>query len=99
MSASTSTTFGTTIGSALGKSAAYAVHGVALSAQATGRFGADVVAGSSAAYTAKAAELKARREAAIAAHRAQAQAVPVAVKRGKAVPVAVKRGKAVPVSA
>ena len=49
MSASTSATFGTTIGSAIGKGAAYAVHGVALSAQATGRFGADVVAGSSAA--------------------------------------------------
>ena len=93
MSASTSATFGTTIGSAIGKGAAYAVHGVALSAQATGRFGADAVAGSSAAYTAKAAELKARREAAIAAHRAyrahraQAQAVPVAVNRGEAVPV------------
>lgn len=87
MFASTSTTFGTTIGSAIGKGAAYAVHGVALSAQATGRFGADVVAGGSAAYTAKAAELKARREAAIAAHRARAQAVPITVERGKAVPV------------
>lgn len=87
MSASTSTTFGTTIGSAIGKGAAYIGHGAVLSVQATGRFGADVVAGSSAAYTAKAAELKARREAAIAAHRAQAQAVPVAVKRGKPVPV------------
>lgn len=87
MSASTSTTFGTTIGSAIGKGAAYAVHGVALSAQATGRFGDDVVAGISAAYTAKAAELKARREAAIAAHRAQAQAVPITVERGEPVPV------------
>lgn len=93
MSASTSTTFGTTIGSAIGKGAAYAVHGVALSAQATGRFGADVVAGSSAAYTAKAAELKARRDAARAAHEAKMAAAPVAV------PIAVKRGKAVPVSA
>lgn len=87
MSASTSTTFGTTIGSAIGKGAAYAVHGVALSVQATGRFGQDVAAGARAGYDVKSAELKARREAAIAAHRAQAQAVPITVERGEPVPV------------
>mgnify|MGYP001766146506 CR=1 FL=1 len=86
MSAS-STTFGTRVGAAIGNTAAYVGHGVAFSAQATGRFGADVAAGSAAAYTAKAAELKARREAAIAAHRAQAQVVPIAVERGEAVQV------------
>lgn len=54
--------FGTKVGTAIGKSAAYAVHGAVLAAQSTGRFGQDVVAGSREGYTTMSEELAARRE-------------------------------------
>ena len=56
---------GNTIGSSIGKSAAYIGHATIRSAQMTGQFGADVVSGTKEGYTSKAAELAARREAAI----------------------------------
>ena len=56
---------GITIGSSIGKSAAYIGHAAIRSAQMTGQFGADVVDGTRDGYTSKAAELAARREAAI----------------------------------
>ena len=87
-----STTFGTRVGAVIGNTAAYAGHGVALSVQATGRFGRDVAAGAGAQYTIKAAELKARRDAARAAHEARMTKAPVAVA------VVVERGEPVPVS-
>ena len=54
-------TVGATLGSLIGKSAAYGVHGVVRVAVGTGRFGADVVGGATAGYTSKAAELAAAR--------------------------------------
>ena len=68
-------TVGATIGSLIGKSAAYGVHGVVRVAVGTGRFGADVVAGASTGYTSKAAELAAAR-ARLAAARGNA---PIAI--------------------
>jgi hypothetical protein len=61
MSASTSTSIGLVIGKALGNTAAYAVHGAARAAAATGQFGADVAAGATAQYAVKSPELEARR--------------------------------------
>ena len=55
-------TLGSTIGRALGTSAAYAVHGAVSAAQYTGRFGQDVASGATEQYAAKSAELSARRE-------------------------------------
>ena len=55
-------TIGSTIGRALGTSAAYAVHGAVSAAQYTGRFGQDVAAGATEQYGVKSAELSARRE-------------------------------------
>lgn len=65
MSAST---FGRSIGAAIGKGAAYTAHGAIRAAQGTGRFGQDVVLGATEGYAEKAAELAAVR-AAIAAER------------------------------
>lgn len=64
------TSLGLTIGATIGKGAAYAVHGAIASAQATGRFGQDIVAGAQAGYADKAAELRAKRDAALAAFEA-----------------------------
>ena len=61
---STSTTFGRAIGAAIGMTAAYAGHTTISAACYTGRFGADIVGGATEGYTAKAAELRERREAA-----------------------------------
>lgn len=58
-------TIGNTIGSSIGKSAAYIGHAAIRSAQYTGQFGADLVEGTKDGYTSKAEELRARREAAI----------------------------------
>ena len=58
---------GCTVGKFIGNTAAYAVHGVAVSVNATGRFGAEVVASTGAQYTAKSSELAARRDAAVKA--------------------------------
>lgn len=58
-------TIGSSIGSAIGKSAAYVGHAAIRSAQYTGQFGADLVDGTREGYTSKAAELAARREAAL----------------------------------
>ena len=68
-------TVGATIGSLIGKSAAYGVHGVVRVAVGTGRFGADVVAGATVGYVDKAAELAAAR-ARLAAARGNA---PIAI--------------------
>ena len=68
-------TIGATIGSLVGKGAAYTVHGAVRVAVGTGRFGADVVAGASTGYTSKAAELAAAR-ARLAAARGNA---PIAI--------------------
>lgn len=54
-------TVGATIGSLIGKSAAYGVHGVVRVTVGTGRFGADVVAGATTGYADKAEELRAVR--------------------------------------
>lgn len=70
---------GTTIGAALGKGAAYAVHGAIASAQATGRFGQDVVAGAQEGYATKSVELARKRAEALAQYEAS-KAQPVAVK-------------------
>ena len=74
MSVSTNT-IGATLGSFVGKSAAYGVHGALRVAVGTGRFGADVVGGATAGYTSKAAELAAAR-ARLAAARGNA---PIAI--------------------
>lgn len=58
-------TIGTTIGSSIGKTVAYAGHAAIRSAQYTGQFGTDLVEGTKDGYTSKAAELAARREAAL----------------------------------
>lgn len=55
-------TLGSTIGRAIGNAAAYGVHGAISAAQYTGQFGKDVVAGATDAYSAKSAELLAKRE-------------------------------------
>lgn len=57
----TTTTFGAAIGSALGKSAAYAAHGAISAGRYTGQFGADLVAGTREGYATKSAELAERR--------------------------------------
>lgn len=64
MSTSTNTSFGITVGTALGKGAAYALHGAALAAQSAGQFGKDVAASASVAYAEKSAELAEQRKAA-----------------------------------
>lgn len=76
----TSTTIGKTIGSALGKGAAYTAHGAIRAAQGTGRFGQDVLAGAAEGYTEKAAELSAQRLA-IAAQRQAPVAIAVSKRR------------------
>lgn len=79
---------GTTLGNAIGATAAYTKHGAIKAAQATGQFGSDVLAGTKDGYTTKDAELAARRAAALEAYRAAAtQQAPVKVKRA-AKPVA-----------
>jgi hypothetical protein len=57
---------GSTVGKFIGNTAAYAVHGAAVAVNATGKFGADVVSSTGEQYTAKSAELQARREAVLA---------------------------------
>lgn len=57
----TNTTFGRSIGAAIGKSAAYVGHAAISGASYTGRFGADVLDGTKDGYSSKAAELAARR--------------------------------------
>lgn len=56
--------FASAIGSAIGKSAAYAGHGAIRAGQMTGQFGADLYNGVVDGYTSKAAELSAARAAA-----------------------------------
>ncbi len=68
-------TIGRSIGAAIGKGAAYTAHGAIRAAQGTGRFGQDVIAGTTEGYTSKAAELSAARER-IASSRSNA---PVAI--------------------
>lgn len=57
----TTSTIGKTIGAAIGKGAAYTAHGAIRAAQGTGRFGQDVMSGTTEGYTTKANELAARR--------------------------------------
>lgn len=68
------TSFGTTVGRALGNAAAYTVHGALSAAQYTGQFGKDVAAGATEQYAAKAEELKAARMAAFLKARAAQEA-------------------------
>ena len=70
MTTSNNTSFGITVGRALGNAAAYTVHGALSAAQHAGRFGQDVAAGATEQYATKAAELHAARVAAVLAHRA-----------------------------
>ena len=65
---STSTTIGLSIGKFIGNGAAFAVHGAARAASATGEFGKAVAAGATEQYAVKSTELAAHR----AALRAQA---------------------------
>lgn len=58
---------GSIVGKFIGNTAAYAVHGAAVAVNATGKFGADVVATTGEQYSAKSAELAARRDAAVTA--------------------------------
>lgn len=93
MSTSTNTSFGFTVGSALGKGAAYALHGVALAAQSTGQFGKDVAASASVAYAEKSAELAEQRKQALAKALAMREAglLPAATEVVPAKPVARQR--------
>lgn len=80
------TSFGLTIGRALGHSAAYAAHGAIRAGQMTGQFGKDVAAGAGAAYAEKSEQLRIQREEMLAALEAaeaagHIEAEPVAVKR------------------
>lgn len=70
----TNTSFGITVGRALGNAAAYTVHGALSAAQYTGQFGKDVAAGATAQYATKAEELKAARMAAFLKARAAREA-------------------------
>ena len=67
-------TVGTSVGSFIGSSAAYAAHAAVRGAEMTGRFGADVVAGTQAGYSVKSAELAARRAGAAQARLAALEA-------------------------
>ena len=67
------------IGAAIGKGAAYAVHGAIAGAQASGRFGQDVAAGAQEGYATKSVELARKRAEALAQYEAS-KAQPVAVK-------------------
>jgi len=75
----TKQSIGITIGAAIGKSAAYAVHGAIAGAQASGRFGQDIAAGAQEGYATKATELARKRAEALAQYEAS-KAQPVAVK-------------------
>ena len=75
-----SNTIGATLGSFVGKSAAYGVHGALRVAVGTGRFGADVVAGAVVGYADKAEELRAVRVA-LAAQRERPVAITVTSSR------------------
>lgn len=61
------TSFGITIGRALGTAAAYGVHGAIRGAQLTGQFGKDVAAGAGQSYAEKTAALAEQRKAAMLA--------------------------------
>ena len=63
MSTSTST-FGASIGRALGTTGAYALHGAATAVSYTGRFGADIATGAATGYVETNTRLAAMREAA-----------------------------------
>jgi len=65
--ATSTSTFGLTIGRALGRTAATAVHAGAVAATYTGNFGKDVATGSVEAYAEHSLRLAAQREAAKAA--------------------------------
>ena len=58
---SNTNTFGTTCGRAIGRVAATTVHGLAVAAVGTGRFGQDVAAGASAGYAQHAERFAAQR--------------------------------------
>lgn len=82
---STSTTIGLSLGKFIGNSAAYAVHGAARAASATGEFGKGVAAGATEQYTVKNAELQQRRlELAAQAERVIVSVKPAAPQKNKA---------------
>ncbi|MDM0116911.1 hypothetical protein QTI66_32815 [Variovorax sp. J22R133] len=76
-------TIGGKLGVAIGKSAAYAAHGALRCAQGTGRFGQDLIEGTTDGYTAKAAEL-AKHRAKLLAERQQPVAVTVTRRTARA---------------
>lgn len=80
---SASNTIGATLGSFVGKTAAYGVHGALRVAVGTGRFGADVVGGAVAGYADKAEELRAVRMQ-LAAQRERPVAINVTSSRERA---------------
>lgn len=80
MTTSTTVSFGTRVGSALGKSAAYTAHGAIRVAQGTGRFGQDIASGAQTGYALKAQELAVRREQ-IAAERQAPIAITVSARK------------------
>lgn len=83
---STSTTIGLSLGKFIGNSAAYAVHGAARAASATGEFGKGVAAGAAEQYAVKNAELQQRRlELAAQAERVIVSVKPVVQKNKAAV--------------
>lgn len=84
------------IGAAIGKGAAYAVHGAIAGAQATGRFGQDVVAGAQEGYVTKSVELARKRAEALAQYEAsKAQRVTVKPQPQLAAPAPAKRSRKV----
>lgn len=74
---------GTTIGRAVGRTAAFTVHAAIKGAHATGQFGADVATSCSQGYTERSLELSAERAAWIEQRKARIEAA----LRAKAEPV------------
>jgi hypothetical protein len=74
-------TIASTIGRTIGATAAYTVHAAAVSVKATGRFGADVVLGTSEGYADHSERLAAQR----AAYGVKSTKIAIAVKPRKAI--------------
>lgn len=81
MSTPNTSTFGASIGKAVGTSAAYALHGAATAVSYTGRFGADIATGAATGYVETNTRLAAQREAAKAAREFTPIAAPAAPAR------------------
>lgn len=77
-------TFANAIGRAIGASAAYTAHAAAVGAKSTGRFGADVVIGTTEGYADHSERLAAQRKLAYAAPGAP-KSIAISVAKRKAV--------------